>query len=166
MAARKKNPAARARANRATTRQTFDPSQVVPVSRRPRLPQLRDSHGRVRAWNPEARKFWDNIWSMPQAATFTQSQRSVMLLAARTIDIAWRTDSLTAVASALGRVDAVLEKHGLTPYGMLRLEWQYEETDAAKAAGQRRRATAAPAPGPPAKGKDAPPDPRRKLHAV
>lgn len=166
MPARKKNPAARARANRASTRQVFDPSVTLAASRRPRLPQLRDSRGKIQSWHPQAREFWSLVWSSPQAATFPPATQSGLLMVALAVDRAWRSESLPAITTAAKMVGDVLEKHGLTPYGMLRLEWQFEETDAAKAQGARRRSAATPAPAAKGKASEPAPDPRRHLHSA
>lgn len=152
MPAPKKHPSLRA-GRAAVSRATL--TRDKPKTPVPPLPE------RKAGWHPLTVEMWNDIWASPMSDEWDASDVNNVYVLAAIFDDVWTATSPKARREAsaefrLQRVDL-----GLSPYSRRRLEWTIESADEAKAKGQQRRRTAAPAPT-----KDAGLDPRADLRAV
>lgn len=150
MPARKKDPSARARANKAATRATLVRQSDAEV------PDLPD---REAGWHELTRAWWADVWSSPMSSEWDESDVHNVLIAAAVYDDMWRAETAkerkdAAAEYRLQRVDL-----GLSPYSRRRLEWTIETAEESKDRGRQRRArqTVTAPPGD---------DPRAALRAV
>jgi hypothetical protein len=124
MPARKKDPSARARANRASTAATLTDGRTAI---RPELPD--------RDWNPMTVAWWDDLWASPMAAEYHSSDRHGLFILAALVDQFW----VAPDAKLAGEIRLQRQAFGLTPYDRRRLEWTIETAEDAKDKGASRR---------------------------
>lgn len=146
MPARKKDPSARARANKASTSAKL--SDEVPAADRPTLPE-------GRAWHPMTQQWWADMWASPMAGEYHESDRHGLFVLAALVDEFWLEPS-TKLAS---EIRLQRQAFGLTPYDRRRLEWTIESAEESKDRGRQRRERQRPA-------SSAGEDPRSVLRAV
>lgn len=130
MPARKKDPSARARANKASTAATLD--KVVPLEDRPSLPDHHD-------WSQMTREWWDDLWSAPMAAEYHSSDRHALFLLAALVEDFWTASTSTGRKEAATEIRLQRQAFGLTPYDRRRLEWTIETAEESKDRGRARR---------------------------
>ncbi|MCF3939906.1 phage terminase small subunit [Gordonia tangerina] len=145
MPQRKKDPSARARANKASTAATLTDDHQVQC---PELPESRD-------WHPQTLQWWTDLWSAPMATEYHSSDRHALFILAALVDDFWQEPTTSKAAE----IRLQRQAFGLTPYDRRRLEWTIETAEESKERGRRRseRSQAPPA------AKD---DPRSGLYAV
>lgn len=140
MAARKKDPTARARTNRASTASTLSDGRTVI---RPNLPERFDEFGNELVWNVLTIEWWDDLWASPMAGEYHSSDKHALYVLAELVDQFWTTRDPKLAAEIRQQRQAF----GLTPYDRRRLEWTIETTEEAKDKGRARRNRAeSPAP--------------------
>lgn len=156
-----KDPSIRARRNKSTTRSTL--ASQVPKGDRPALPVRADvKTGLDVPWHPLTVAWWEDVWSSPMAPEWAQSDSHGILVLAQLIDDYWTAGNRTARTEIAAEIRLQRQGFGLSPLDRRRLEWQIEQTDAAKAQGTARRtARSAGVKQPVSKA-----DPRRGLHSV
>lgn len=143
MPAQKKDASVRRRRNTAPTATTL--RVVAPGEERP-VPELQpeereNSVGDPIGWLPITRRWWQDLWTSPMASEYTSADYWQLLVLADLQDRFWRSPS----KDLAGEIRLQRQAFGLTPYDRRRLEWTIEEAEDKKAAGARRRSTAAPA---------------------
>ncbi len=150
MPARKKDPSARARANKAATRATLvRDGRTVPDM--PTGPE----------WHPETERWWVDVWSSPMSPEWDESDEHNVILCALLYNDIWTAESPKQRKDAAGEFRLQRRDLGLTPYDRRRLEWTIESADEAKDRGRQRRERRAADPKPAAAK-----DPRNVLRAV
>ncbi len=149
MPARKKDPTARARVNRASTARTLSVGTKVAA---PDLPE--------REWHPLTLAWWADVWASPMAAEFLTVDVHRLVMIAALVDDFWVAGSPSARRDAATEVRLQSVAFGLTPYDRRRLEWTIEQTDEARDRGRQRRERQGVKQPTPCK------DPRRALRAV
>lgn len=139
-----KDPALRVRRNRVATRAKLPAGQRA---RKRRLPR------RMPAWHAETRRTWDEWWSSPQAAEWTQIHVSGLFRLIVLVDDFWRASTAKERKEIAGELRLQGGEFGLSPMAERRLQWEriHEEDEAAKKAKAAR-------PAPPPSG-----DPRLRL---
>lgn len=131
MPARKKDPSARARANKAATRATLIRQDDAEI---PDLPE------RPAGWHELTTAWWEDVWSSPMSSEWDESDVHNVLIAAAVYDDMWTAETAkerkdAAAEYRLQRVDL-----GLSPYSRRRLEWTIESAEESKDRGRQRRA--------------------------
>lgn len=137
MPARKKDPTTRARANRSTTAAALTGSPTRGTA--PKLPPRRGADGRIRKWRTETTDWWADLWASPMAAEYHPSDRHALYILAVLIDDYWSAPTPSERNKLAAEIRLQRQAFGQTPYDRLRLEWTFEETDAAKDRGSKRR---------------------------
>lgn len=150
MPARKKDPSARARANKAATRATLV---------RPTGSEIPDLPERPQGWHSLTREWWADVWSSPMSPEWDDSDVHNAYIAAAIYDDMWTAETAkerkdAAAEYRLQRVDL-----GLSPYSRRRLEWTIESAEESKDRGRQRRSRSTPVP-------QVGDDPRNALRAV
>lgn len=120
-----KNPATRVRRNKVTTN--------AKLSRAPRA-KKRGLPRRTPAWHPETRRTWDEWWSSPQAAEWTQIHASGLFRLIVLVDDFWRATTAKERKDLAGELRLQGTEFGLSPMAERRLQWEriHEEDQAAK----------------------------------
>ena len=151
MPARKKDPSARARANKASTAAVLTKPAA---GRKPTLPARHDG------WHPMTRAWWRDVWASPMSSEWHESDKHNVYVCAMLYDDMWNAHSPTGRKEAASEFRQQRMALGLTPYDRRRLEWTIESAEEAKDRGAQRRRTPVAVP------KSGARDPRAGLHAV
>lgn len=118
-----KNPATRARRNKAATAAAMDPElnkdRVVPP-----LP----SRPRGKKWHPMTVAMWEDIWRSPMAAEYLQADLHGLYILVELVDAFHRTPSIALAAEI--RQHRI--PYGITPIDRRRLDWVVKTPSDAK----------------------------------
>ena len=149
----RKHPSVRARRNTVSTAATLTEQNPDDVEI-PKLPSGVTWHSMTKAW-------WNDIWPSPMAQEWHSSDIHGLYRLAMMVNTFWQATDETVdedgkdigcdMATMLKMATEIRlsgQPYGLTPLDRRRLEWQIEETDAKKAAGNRRRAAGQQTPAP------------------
>ena len=108
-----KDPAVRARTNRAPTRTELTPA--VPLSNPPILPEPPEGE----SWHPLAAEWWTDLWASPQARLYTAMHKHRAYLALHTLHLFYSDPT-----ERLGqRVEVALQGLGASEMDLRRLQW-------------------------------------------
>lgn len=129
MPAKKKDPSVRARRNTASTASKL----TRPAGKVPPMPD-----GPV--WHPEAKRWWNDVWSSPMSPEWDESDEHNVILCALLYNDIWSAETAKERKDAAGEFRLQRKDLGLTPYDRRRLEWTIESADEAKDRGRQRRA--------------------------
>jgi hypothetical protein len=125
------------------------------------IPELPE---RPAGWSQVARDWWDSVWSSPMSNEWhPPTDYYNVLAAAGHLDDWWTAETAYERQKADDKFMKRVGPLGLDPIARRRLEWTIEQTESAKAQGQRRRDQQPPA-APPAPTPGA--DPRAALALV
>lgn len=147
-----KDPSARARRNKSSTRATLTADHEVAT------PDLPESI----AWHELTRKWWADLWSSPMATEYAKVDQNGLLRVAMILNDFWTAETPKERAEAQVRLEKADADFGTNPLARRRLEWQIEATEEAKGRGRKRTERTKD----PAKPADPASDPRNALYVV
>jgi hypothetical protein len=134
-----KHPGARARRNKSATAATLqvrEPSEInVPTP---------PEHPDECEWHPQAVQMWNGLWASPMAPEYDSSDVHGMFVLLLLYDAFYKTTSATLRAKLAAEIRLTGQRFGTSPLDRRRLEWQIEQSEDAKARGQRRSAQETP----------------------
>lgn len=144
-----KDPSARARRNKSSTRATLSADHDVEA---PPLPEGVEWHRLTVQW-------WDDIWSSPMAPEYEHSDVNGLFRVAMLYNDFWLAGTHKERAEIQVRLEKADADYGTNPMARRRLEWQIEASEDSKAKGAKRRGDDKPSAAPVEPGAD----PRLKL---
>lgn len=134
MPAHLKDPSARARRNKASTRATLTTEHDVEA------PPLPDHF----AWHPLTQQWWSDLWESPMATEYVDMDINGLYRVAMLMNDFWLAGTAKERAEAQVRLEKADAEYGTNPLARRRLEWQIEATEDSKRKGRKRRASEEP----------------------
>lgn len=108
-----KDPALRARRNKAPTRVELE--EAVPLRKKPALPDPPEGE----EWHPLAVEWWTDLWALPQSDKYTAMHKHRAYLALHTLHLFYSNPT-----ERLGqRVEVALQGLGASEADLRRLQW-------------------------------------------
>ena len=144
-----KDPSARARRNKASTKATIQADSAIVA---PELPEY--------DWHPMTLEWWRDLWASPMAPEYDDSDRHGLFKLAMLTNDFWTAGTAKERKEALAEIRMQEQRYGLSPMDRRRLQWEIEKSEEAVERGAKRRTTAK-ASTPQSKG-----DPRSVLRAI
>jgi hypothetical protein len=144
-----KDPSARARRNKASTKATIQADAAIVA---PELPEY--------DWHAMTLKWWRDLWASPMAPEYDDSDRHGLFKLAMLTNDFWTAESAKERKEASAEIRMQEQRYGLSPMDRRRLQWEIEKSEEAVDRGAKRRTTAK-ASQPQSKG-----DPRAVLRAL
>ncbi len=125
-----KDPSLLARRNKTTTRAVLTPQEDPTI---PDLPKGTRWHAQVQDW-------WKRAWSSPMVPEWTESDIDALYMAARLMQMFWRSSTSPNECKALAaEIRQLLSQCGLTPMSRRSLQWEIDRGEAAAEATEKRR---------------------------
>ena len=132
-----KDPATRARRNKATTRTTLPSVEEAATNK---VPALYKRERASEKWHPRVVAWWKAVWKSPMASEWLAAE--VVGLAYRLAELLqafWSTDDPELRVKLETKIDAAEAKLGLSPIDRRRLQWEIEKGEQADERTSRRR---------------------------
>lgn len=131
MPAHLKDPSARARRNKASTRSMLTADHDV---EEPPLPE-------GFAWHSLTVQWWSALWRSEMAPEYLDMDIHGLYRVAMLYNDFWMAESAKERADIQVRLEKADAEYGTNPLARRRLEWQIETTEDSKRKGRKRRAT-------------------------
>lgn len=125
-----KDPSARSRRNKATTKATIQSDASIVA---PELPP--------HDWHPMTLSWWRALWASPMAPEYDDSDRHGLFKLAMLQNDFWTAETARERKEASAEIRLQEQRFGLSPIDRRRLQWEIEKSEAAVEQGTKRRTT-------------------------